>query len=60
MKKTITLFIITTLMIISLITATLAASYNVKITLKDVTSANIEQGQTITFVIKLSNIATIT
>lgn len=58
MKKTITLFIITTLMIIFLITATLAASYNVKITLKDVTSANIEQGQTITFVIKLSNIDT--
>lgn len=56
MKKTIILFIMTVFMIASLITFTLAASYNVKITLKDVTSANIEQGQSITFVIKLSNI----
>lgn len=56
MKKGILSVMIAGIILFALITVSFAATYSVKITLKDVTSANIDQGKTITFLIKLSDI----
>lgn len=56
MKKGILSVIIAGIIAFTIVTVSFAATYSVKITLKDVTSADIEQGTTITFLIKLSDI----
>lgn len=56
MKKGILSVIIAGIIVLAIVTVSFAATYSVKITLKDVTSADIEQGKTITFLIKLSDI----
>ena len=56
MKKIALSTIIALLITLVFITVSLAATYSVKITLKDELSADIAQGRTITFLIKLSDI----
>lgn len=56
MKKAIKLFIMITFVMILLTTIVFASSFDLKITLSDVASANIQQGQTLTFILKLTNI----
>lgn len=56
MKKGILSVIIVGIIVFTIITISFAATYSIKITLKDVTSADVEQGKTITFLIKLSDI----